>query len=554
MEPLGAPAATTYNALAAHIPTSTLYAIDSSDSRTSPTTGELLRVLDDGSVENVILPGGDAVTIGSSSSAAAFGEGAREDQMFYVARSGSRLGCFDVVKLEDCGLEELKPQFEPIDMAWSGGYFWGLTGNGDRAALHRVSLDGSVTTEKIPALDESRVRSGSFGAAWTYGNGNLGFMSNGGGSVQLKITSTDPITAEIVGYSTGATSNQLDGAMIPPAPGDVALSVTSERVGQDDAHIVTATVRNVGATPVTGYQMQLRPDAADSRPVTAPKACTDTSGVYQCIGGALQPGAQRSLSFALDAPMDPEVVAAQWSANVDLNEVDTDPANNVAALSLNAPVVVDVATEVKARVADTNGDGMASPGETIEIYVVISNNSAETLTGVEVQLDTFLPQTHQVTGQIAPGARRTIRFDSHVPLSSPEGGKADEIILSTIHAVANGTPVSARGGELIVLGDNARPTIKRPENGADSSANAAAAADGGSAQAAAQGTASEAGAQAAGSGSAANGADAGPGASGLSATGAESRSPALAIAGLCLLLAFAVGGAGLRRSRRRLSE
>ncbi|WP_017792563.1 DUF6923 family protein [Leucobacter salsicius] len=263
METVGAPAATTYNALAAHLPTSSLYAIANNG-------GTLLRILDDGSVENVINSDGGITRFGSSSSAAAFGAGAFEDQLFYVANGGRELGCFDVVASNSCGVKTLPQKFEPIGMAWNDGFFWGLSGTGNQAKLTRVSLDGAVTPGAIPALDSSRVKSGSFGAAWTYGNGNLGFMSNGGGSVQIKITSVDPIAAEVVGYSTGETSNQLDGAMIPPPPGDVALKVASERTGAGDTHLVTATVHNVGSTLITGYQLRLAPDTADTRPVTAP--------------------------------------------------------------------------------------------------------------------------------------------------------------------------------------------------------------------------------------------------------------------------------------------
>ncbi|WP_157486959.1 LPXTG cell wall anchor domain-containing protein [Leucobacter salsicius] len=119
--------------------------------------------------------------------------------------------------------------------------------------------------------------------------------------------------------------------------------------------------------------------------------------------------------------------------------------------------------------------------------------------------------------------------------------------------------MSARGGELIVLGDSARPVIKPPTPTVDATADTAGGVDNAAAAGATAGASSAAASQAAGSGSAANGAGSegspnGPEAAGLSATGAEGHSPAFAIVGLCLLLALAVGGAGLRRSRRQLSE
>lgn len=543
MEAVGAPAATTYNALAAHLPSASLYAV-------ADTNGQLLRVLDDGSVESVVGSEGDPVSVGSSSSAATFGEGALQDQLFYVVKNGRELGCFDVVAAQQCGVRVLSPAFVPIDMAWNGGYFWGLSGAGTEAKLSRVSLDGVVTTAAIPALDATKVKGGSFGAAWTYGNGNLGFMSNGGGSVQIRVTATEPIAAEVVGYSTGEVSKQLDGAMIPPSPGDVAVAATSRWTGTGDTHRVTATVRNVGATPVTGYQLGLAPDAADTRAVAGLSTCSAVAGAFRCIGGALEPGEERSLQFELAGPGDAAVVAAQWTARVELNEVDLNPANNAAVFAPVVPAPIDVHTEVKARVMDTNNDGLASSGEKIEVYVLVENNSPETLTGIAVQLDSIIPQTQAVTGQILPGARRTIKFANVVPQLGPEIG---EIILSSLSAHANGVPVSARSGELIVLGEGARPVIQPPAKPVDPSA--ASSTSDAAAGSAAAGVASEGAAQAAGSGSAANGEENGPGGAGaveLSATGASNRSPVFATLGLCLLLALAVGGAGLRRSRRQV--
>ncbi|WP_017792562.1 COG1361 family protein [Leucobacter salsicius] len=138
-------------------------------------------------------------------------------------------------------------------------------------------------------------------------------------------------------------------------------------------------------------------------------------GAHQCIGGALQPGESRSLRFELGAPVDASVVASQWTGRVELNEVDTNLANNTAKFSPAVPAPIDVRTDVKARVIDTNGDGAASPGEKIEVYVLVENNSPETLTSIAVQLDTIIPQNQELEGSILPGARRTIKFENVVP-------------------------------------------------------------------------------------------------------------------------------------------
>lgn len=589
MEPVGAPAASSYNALAAHLPTSSLYAISNGGPGSGNPGGALLRVLDDGSTEDA-LPAG---SLGGPSSAAAFGEGVLQDRMYYVLRDSKLLKWIDVVTLEETA-DPTPVNFDPIDMAWNAGYFWGLKGTGSEAKITRMSPEGDVTVAPIAPLDTTKLGGGNFGAAWTYGNGNLGFVSNAGGSVQLRITSADPIEVEIVGYSSGEVSSQLDAAMIPNPPGDLSVRFEATWSGGGEPIELSPVVKNVGATPITGYQLRVGPDETDSRVVEAPSECVVVSAEYQCGGGPLQPGEERRVTFNLQGPAGPEV-AAQWVAIVESNEFDTDPSNNTDSFSPPGSVVVDVSTDVKARVIDTNGDGIASPGETIEVYVLVQNHSAETLTDVDVHINTLVTDSRTLEGEIAPGASRTVRFPHVIPA---RGEDFDGSIASGLNALVNGTPVATKSDALRVFGDRVTPNENAPDDAwpgsgdgrdpivpppgsgtADAGGGGSAGSDAGEA-AAANAAATGTSAHAAGSGSSDTGAGAssaasadtsvgdsaaahaGPNAHGqgtasnlvaseLSRTGAPSGQGSLAALVAGLALGAAMWGLGVRRSRRR---
>lgn len=448
MQSVGVPSATGYNALAAHLPTSSLYAIGNSG-------GRLLQVFDDGSVERVPQVG----SLGGASSAAAFGEGAHEDRMYFVQANGQRLHWINVVTPTDTGSVTLTSKFEPVDMAWNDGYFWGLKGAGKNAKLTRMALDGTVITAAIPALNTTKLGGGDFGAAWTYGNGNLGFVSNKGGSVQLKVTSSNPVQAEIIGYSSGPESNQLDAAMIPAPPGDVGIQMTMAWAGRGTPVIVFADIKNLGTTPASGYQLRFGPNTADSRVIEAPSECVVVQGQFQCSGGSLQPGEQRRHSFKLQAAAGGTNISPHWTGSVELNEDDLDPSNNVTDVPLPAPIIVDMRTDVKARVVDENGDGKATPGEKIEVYVLAMNDSNYTLSDVTVDLKSMFWESKAIDGDIAPGERRTVLFEQIVPTygAGELGG-----IMSGMDATVEGATATTASYALMVVGDSITPNPEGP--------------------------------------------------------------------------------------------
>ena len=76
----------------------------------------------------------------------------------------------------------LSSPFAASDWTWtpaSGGYFWGLAGN----KIYRVDISsGAVLPIPVPNSFPTTASS-VFGAAWTYGNGNLGFSNNVSGLI-----------------------------------------------------------------------------------------------------------------------------------------------------------------------------------------------------------------------------------------------------------------------------------------------------------------------------------------------------------------------------------
>lgn len=272
--------------------------------------------------------------------------------------------------------------------------------------------------------------------------------------MQLRMTSADPIEAEIVGYSSGPESNQLDAAMIPLPPGDVEIRFEMAMTGRGSPVIVTAIIVNTGATPASGYQLRFGPDSVDSRVVEAPPECVVVQGQFRCGGGPLQPGEDRRHSFDLHVAAGGVNVSPVWTGSVELNEVDLDPSNNTSNVPPPAPIVVDMRTDVKARVIDDDGDGKATPGEIIEVYVVAMNDGTHTLSNVTVGLSSMFWESVTLEGDLAPGERRAVRFERIIP----SYGAGDIVgIMSSMDASVGGATATTASNALMVIGESVTP-------------------------------------------------------------------------------------------------
>ena len=397
--PVGSPSGSSVNALAAHLPDRALYAIGDPG-------GELLRVLDDGTTRAV-------AQLGASSVVGAFADDAFPDRMYYVPRGTRRLAWVDVVTRER-GETPMNRSFTPVDMAWSGGYFWGLRVVDRQAVLSRLGLDGRVEEAVVPAVDGTRFGSGSFGGAWTYGNGNLGFLANSGGAVQLRLRTAEPILAELVGYADSPASNNLDAALIPAPPVHLSVRFEASWGGPRTPMEITPVVRNDGATASSGYQLDFSPEGPDSRAVESPEECVRSAGRFLCSGGPLQPGEERRHRFALSMVSAGAEYAPSWAAAVHGNEADPDPVAAPASFPAFKPTPVVIDTDVKARVVDVRREGTVTVDKPVQVFVLVRNRGSSPLSGIRVSIDFSPWKAQTIDEELQPGELRTVRFEGRV--------------------------------------------------------------------------------------------------------------------------------------------
>lgn len=116
------------------------------------------------------------------------------------------------------------------DIEYLDGYFWAIDYNGaqPRGSVVRINpTTGAV--KRFPAAIPTTLP-GAWGAAWKFGNGNLGFSNNGTGAIaQLRITDggTASPTFELVSLVPGPPSNGNDGTSIVGLPADLAVEKTA---------------------------------------------------------------------------------------------------------------------------------------------------------------------------------------------------------------------------------------------------------------------------------------------------------------------------------------
>lgn len=443
--PVGSRADDTYNALAAHLGTAELYAVSDPD-------GALVRVGEQGAVQRV-------ASLGATSSVGAFAGGEFADRMYYLPRGRMSLAWVDVVS-QQRGEVPLSHPFAPIDMAWNDGYFWGLLTSYRSGVLTRLSLDGEVTTTIVPGFDASRFPGGTFGGAWTYGNGNLGFAASEGGTVQLRILDALDAHAEVVGYSASPASNALDAAMLPDDRADLEVRVEPSPAAANGSVRFSVAVRNVGGAPSSGYQLRFGPDDEDDRVVSAPQECAAGEGelaerLLLCAGGPLRPGSERTHEFVLHAMQAGSAFTRSWSASVQGNEEDPDPANSVVRFDTPGSVPVPVDIEMKVRVLDDDRNGLPDPGERIQAFGVVTNRSGETLRGATVHaIGGQISGSAEIAGDIAPEESRTVLIASVLP---DLGDEPVGSIRGEIRAFSAGVPIRSASLPVIVLGSYATP-------------------------------------------------------------------------------------------------
>ncbi|HUC33891.1 MAG TPA: DUF11 domain-containing protein, partial [Ilumatobacteraceae bacterium] len=173
------------------------------------------------------------------------------------------------------------------DMAFVGGFFWGVN---EAVAGRLVRVD--PTTGTTTMFDTGLFPIAPYGAAWTFGNGNLGLSNNFTGRV-YQVAITDPASAtpgfELVASSPGPASTQNDGAAVG---GTTDLGIDKFGPADLDGSTVTYTLRvtNHGDTRSTGWVIDDPIPAQLRNLTTADARCTVSASSVRCVGGSLLVG------------------------------------------------------------------------------------------------------------------------------------------------------------------------------------------------------------------------------------------------------------------------
>ena len=254
-----------------------------------------------------------------------------EDGEYYVSQSQPAPVVYrvNVVTQASTPIHLDQPVFV-ADWAASDGYLWGVHAT-DASVWYRVDVStGSVTTIANTTLPTSDVW---YGAAWSYGNGNLGFSSNASGWV-YEVAVTDPHSASptfrVVSAVRGPVSNRNDGAVcIAALPVDLSAEKTGPAVVEPGGPISwTVRVTNHGPGISSGHSLTDVVSTAGVTGLDSPdEACRPLDdATVQCVSGQLQPGESVTYTITGVAPAEPGTV--HNDATVVGHELDPNPDND----------------------------------------------------------------------------------------------------------------------------------------------------------------------------------------------------------------------------------
>lgn len=361
------------NALAYDPVTNYLYAINSNNRQVLRIGQDnVVTVLLDGSSNPIVVPAaaGDYTT-------GAMGE----DGIYYVAHhaDASRLVAIDVNgTLGGPGILSSVVMSDPIglDIAWSDGYLWSLrVANNASHFLQIDPLTGSVTERTLTDEDGNPPpNTGNWGAAWTFGNGLLGFSNNATGRVlRVRVNPGVTPTGTIVSIQRGQGSSNNDGAANPGPDIDLSIKKAAVHITPTPAGDTRfeLTVTNDSSFTSSGNMVQdvlpvdlLNPTTPDANCSVDLRTGGPNAGRYvlTCFGSPLAPA--ESQTFSVIGTWDSAVACMTNTASVLGNEADPAAGNDTSTIT----ACIDDLTVSKR--SDLSADG-----KTVTYTVDVTNTS-----------------------------------------------------------------------------------------------------------------------------------------------------------------------------------
>jgi predicted cobalt transporter CbtA len=321
--PLGPTSTLTYNALGFDTQNGYLYAV-SSDS-----PDNLLQIDSSGNVVSLGTISGDTLTAPYIGAFDADGD-------YWINDGSTDAEEVDVTSGSVLETLTLSQAFSADDWSLDSGYFWGLSGT---TIYSMDPATGTVSTFPAPSgvAPVGGANAGTYGAAWTFSNGNLGFSNNNTGTIyQISVTnpsSTNP-TFNLVSSSAGpiAAQNNNDGASCVGQDTDLSIVKTGPATVVAGGAITWGlTVTDNGPGNSSGFAVNDAVPAAVTNVTTSTPGCTVTGNHVQCAEGNLDEGDSFVITVSGTAsPNDDKCVVNK--ATVTANEGDPNLGNNTSSV------------------------------------------------------------------------------------------------------------------------------------------------------------------------------------------------------------------------------
>lgn len=320
---VGSVASQTYNAISVDPANGYLYGVGSS--------GNLLRINPtNGAIEDL---GAIAPSVGTKINAGGFDTTGAH---FYVMQ-GTTTTLYDVdVTTGAATTITLSVSPGIADFTMVGSLLWGLN-----SSSAPVSIDPS--TGKVTTYASLGLNTGTYGAAFTLGNGDAEFGWNGTGTtanvteVHIDTSGTTP-TFTVVAQSTSPGSSTNDGAAcISPATHLSLASTSPTTVAPGGVVTWTVTVTNSGPANSSGFVVSDdMPSGFVPRDLSA--GCTATGADVTCTHGSLANGDSATITISATAPTTPTCGSANDANSISVqgNEADSDPG---AGNSVSSPTI-----------------------------------------------------------------------------------------------------------------------------------------------------------------------------------------------------------------------
>jgi uncharacterized repeat protein (TIGR01451 family) len=229
--------------------------------------------------------------------------------------------------------------FAPLDWTWTGpagaGYLWGLQGKYiyQVGPLSSASTSAPVTRYLLPFP----VASGVYGAAWTYGNGNLGFSNNATGNIyQISVTNpATPTFSLVAAYPGPQSSTQInDGTACPGGRANLGTSTRGTTTVAPRGPITwNVTVTNSGPDNSSGFVLNDTTKGTIAGLSTSTPGCTVTAKTekVQCAEGTLDNGDPFTVTLTGTAPAGAGTCLTN-TATVIADQADPAPGNDASTI------------------------------------------------------------------------------------------------------------------------------------------------------------------------------------------------------------------------------